>query len=243
MRDWRGKRYWIVGASEGLGAALAHELSRAGAHLILSARNKARLTTLAEDLPGPAECMPVDVTDADALEAAALAIGPFDGVVSAAGVYWPFDARDWDTRQANAMADVNFGGAVRLMGVVVPRFAAHGHGHIVLTGSLSGYRGLPGAAPYVASKAGVMALAESLYADLRRTDITVQVVNPGFIRTRLTAKNDFAMPFILSPEAAARRMFRHMSGRRFHCAFPLAFSLMFRLGRFLPDWMYFRLFA
>ena len=243
MRDWTGKRYWLVGASEGLGAALARKLSRAGVSLVLSARSADALQALARELPGQAEVAPVDITDAQALERTADAIGEIDGVVHLAGVYWPFGAKGWDAEQANAMADVNFGGAMRLMGAVVPRFVARGHGHIVLTGSLSGFRGLPGAAPYSASKAGVMVLAESLYADLRGSGVDVQLLNPGFVRTRLTDKNDFRMPFIMEPDAAAQACFEHMTGGGFKHSFPRAFSLLFRGSQFLPDWLYYRLFA
>lgn len=243
MRDWQGKRYWLVGASEGLGEALAHKLSRAGVALVLSARSEDKLRALAAALPGRVEVAPVDITDAAALEATAKTIGEIDGVVHMAGVYWPFGAQDWDVDRANAMADVNFGGAMRLMGVVVPRFVSRGYGHIVLTGSLSGFRGLPGAAPYTASKAGVMVLAESLHADLRNTGVEVQLVNPGFVRTRLTDKNDFAMPFIMEPDQAAQVYFEHMTGSRFKRSFPTLFSLVFRGSQFLPDWLYYRLFA
>lgn len=243
MRDWQGKRYWLVGASEGLGESLAHKLSRAGVALVLSARSEDKLRALAAALPGRVEVAPVDITDAAALEATAKTIGEIDGVVHMAGVYWPFGAQDWDVDRANAMADVNFGGAMRLMGVVVPRFVSRGYGHIVLTGSLSGFRGLPGAAPYTASKAGVMVLAESLRADLRNTGVEVQLVNPGFVRTRLTDKNDFAMPFIMEPDQAAQVYFEHMTGSRFKRSFPTLFSLVFRGSQFLPDWLYYRLFA
>ena len=120
---------------------------------------------------------------------------------------------------------------------------AQGHGHIVITGSLSGFRGLPGAIGYGASKAACMYLAESLQADLRRTPIKVQVINPGFIRTRLTDKNDFSMPFIMEPEAAAREFFDHMNTDGFKKSFPLVFSWLFRVSQFFPDWLYYRVFG
>lgn len=243
MNRWQGKTYWLVGASEGLGEALAHRLSRAGVTLILSARSEDKLRALAAALPGAAQVEPVDVSDAEALEQLASRIGEFDGVIQIAAVYWPFGAQDWDADKANTMADVNFTGAMRLAGVAIPRFIQRDQGHFVLTGSLSGYRGLPGAAAYVSSKAGVMALAESLYADLRKTGVTVQLLVPGYIRTRLTEKNSFAMPFIMDPEDAAEVCFKHMSGRRFQRAFPRVFSLLFRGSQLLPDWLYFRLFA
>ena len=141
------------------------------------------------------------------------------------------------------MADVNFTGLVRALGCVVPDMAARDSGHIVITGSLSGFRGLPGAIAYAASKAGTMVLAESLYADFRKSGVHVQLANPGFIRTRLTEKNEFAMPAIMEPDAAARAMFEHMNTDAFKTSFPTGFSLLFRLGQFLPDWLYYRLFA
>ena len=243
MRDWTGKRYWLIGASEGLGAALAEVMSRAGVRLVLSARSAERLEELAQRLPGPSEVVSLDVTDGDAVRRAAKEVGEVDGVVYLAGVYWPMPTQEWDFDKANAMADVNFTGLMRIMGAVVPAMVARDRGHVVITGSLSGFRGLPGAIGYSASKAGVMALAESMYADLRKTGVEVQLVNPGFIKTRLTDKNDFAMPFILDPEPAARIVFDHMGTDKFKRSFPALFSRVFRGAQFLPDWLYYRLFA
>jgi len=243
VTEWQGKRYWIVGASEGLGAALCHKMSRAGVELILSARSEDRLTELAGELPGKSEVVTVDVSDMDSVTAAVDAIGDIDGVVFLAGVYWPMKASEWNAEQANLMADVNFTGAMRVMGAIVPKFVEKDHGHIVLTGSLSGFRGLPGAIGYSASKAGVMALAESMYCDLRKTGVSVQVVNPGFVKTRLTDKNDFAMPFIMEPDEGAREIFEHMNTDSFKRSFPTVFSWVFRISQFMPDWLYYRVFA
>ena len=243
MREWQGKRYWLVGASEGLGRALAQVMSSAGVDLVLSARNAERLAELAADLPGLAECVPVDIGNSASVQAAAAAVGPVDGMVFLAGVYWPMSAQDWNAEQAEQMADINFTGAVRVLGAVVPGMVARGRGHLVLTGSLAGFRGLPGSIGYAASKAGVMALAEAMHADLHRSGIQVQLANPGFIRTRLTEKNDFTMPFLMEPSAAAQAMFDHMSGTRFKRSFPLLFSWLFRSSQLLPDWLYYRLFG
>jgi NADP-dependent 3-hydroxy acid dehydrogenase YdfG len=243
MKDWSGKRYWLVGASEGLGLALAQMMSRAGVDLILSARNPDRLAAAVATLPGPARALPVDVGDTASVTTAAASLGPIDGVVFLAGVYWPTPAQSWDAEQVEAMCNINFTGCARVIGAVMPQLVAQGRGHVVITGSLSGFRGLPGAIGYSASKAGTMALAESIYADLRGSDIQVQVANPGFIKTRLTEKNDFTMPFIMEPEAAARIMWEHMNTDRFKVSFPTVFSWLFRLSQFLPDWAYYRMFA
>jgi short-subunit dehydrogenase len=242
MRDFNGKRYWLVGASEGLGLALAQKLSAAGAELVLSARNQDALQKAVASLPGKATALPVDVGSTESVEAAAAQLGDLDGMVFLAGVYWPMRAQDWDATAAEAMANVNFTGCIRAVGAALPGMVVKGRGHVVITGSLSGFRGLPGAIGYAASKAGTMVLAESLYADLRKTGIAVQLANPGFIRTRLTAKNDFTMPFIMDPEAAADIMFRHMQSARFKISFPTVFSWLFRGGNFLPDALYYRIF-
>ena len=243
MRVWQGKRYWLVGASEGLGLSLARKINAAGAEVILSARSAEGLEKALATMPGRASAEPVDVADMDAVRAAAERIGPVDGVVFLAGVYWPMRAQDWDAEKVVAMCDVNFTGCARVIGAVLPEMVKKGTGHVVITGSLSGFRGLPGAIGYAASKSGVMALAESLYADLRGSGIDVQVANPGFIRTRLTDKNDFSMPFLMEPDEAARHMFELMQTDRFKSSFPRAFSLLFRLSQFLPDWAYYRMFA
>ena len=185
---FQGKRYWLVGASEGLGLALARQMHANGAILILSARNADRLEQVCQTLPG-AQAVPLDVADSTAVTAAAAKIGPIDGVIWLAGVYTPTAATALDPVALTQMCDVNFTGCARVIGAALPGMVARNQGHIVLTGSLSGFRGLPGAVGYQASKSGVMALAECLYADLRGTGIRVQLANPGFIKTRLTAKN------------------------------------------------------
>ncbi len=243
MKDWQGKRYWLVGASEGLGRALAHVMSRAGVELVVSARSQDRLDALVAELPGKAQALALDIADSASVRAAAQELGEIDGVVFLAGVYWPMKATEWDAEKAEAMADINFTGAFRVLGQVVPGFVARDAGHVVITGSLSGFRGLPGAIGYGASKAGVMYLAESMQADLRGTGIEVQLANPGFIKTRLTDKNSFAMPFIMEPDAAAREIWEQMNGGAFKKSFPRVFSWLFRVSQFLPDWLYYRIFA
>ncbi|WP_158965245.1 SDR family NAD(P)-dependent oxidoreductase [Chachezhania sediminis] len=243
MRDWTGKRYWLIGASEGLGAALAKHMADAGAQVILSARSADRLRDLADSLPGDPQAVPMDVADRDSVAVAAEQVGKIDGLVFLAGLYWPMAATDWNAEQAEQMADVNFTGLVRVLGAALPGMVARDHGHIVVVGSLAGFRGLPGSVGYGAAKAGCMSLAETLACDLRRTNVQVQLANPGFIRTRLTDKNDFRMPFLMEPDDAAKVIFDHMNTRRFQRSFPTVFSWVFRLARLLPEPVYRHLFA
>ena len=242
MRDFKGKRYWLIGASEGLGAALAQNMSAAGADLVLSSRDKAKLEMLASGLSGQAQVCPVDVSDQGDVDRALSEVGDLDGVVYLAGLYWPMPAQEWIPEQATAMMEVNLTGAMRTLGPLMQNFVQKNAGHIVITGSLVGFRGLPRSIGYTASKAGLMTLAEGMYYDLQKTGVAVQLVNPGYIKTRLTDKNNFKMPFIMEPEKAADIMFRHMQSNRFAISFPRVFSLLFRLGPLLPSWLYYRLY-
>ncbi|WP_171006821.1 SDR family NAD(P)-dependent oxidoreductase [Shimia litoralis] len=239
MIDMTGKTYWLVGASEGMGRALAHELNDAGARLILSARNRDRLTSLCSELRN-AQAVPLDVTDLEAVRDAARQLGHIDGVIYNAGAYDPMPAQEWDSDAALQMVDVNFVGAMRVLGEIVPRFVQQGYGDITLVGSLAGYHGLPAAVGYGASKAALLSLAETMRFDLRESGVVVRIVNPGFIKTRLTEKNDFKMPMLMSPETAAHRVFKAMRSRRFRTDFPAPFSWGIRIVGLIPDWLLYR---
>ncbi len=244
MRDWSGKRYWLVGASEGLGRSLAHCLSRSGVELVLSARSADRLQDLVDELPGTARAVTMDIADRASVEAAAAEVGDVDGVVFLAGLATLIKATEWDADKVEQMFDVNLTGAARVIGQVIGPMVARNAGHIVMIGSLSAYRGLPGSIGYSASKAGLMALAESMHGDLKDTNVLVQLVNPGYISTRMQDDNPHPKPFMMTPDVAAKEVFEHMNTDGFHKAFPFGFSLLFRFSRFLPtpvyEWIFFR---
>ncbi len=239
MTGFEGKTYWIVGASEGLGRALAQALSERGAHLVLSARNADRLAEICATLSN-ARAVPFDVTDLEAVRRAVAEVGEVDGLVYNAGAYEPMRTGDWDTEAVLSMTDVNYTGALRVLGETVPGFVSAGRGDITLIGSLSGYRGLPAAVGYAASKAALVSLAETMRFDLAATGVTVRIVNPGFIKTRLTEKNNFKMPMLMSAEDAAERVIKAMSRRRFRTDFPAPFSWVIRLLDYLPDILIYR---
>ncbi|NIZ12811.1 SDR family oxidoreductase [Phaeobacter sp. HF9A] len=239
MNDFFGKTYWLIGASEGLGRALAKRLDAQGAHLILSARNTERLDSLRAELSN-ATVLALDVTDVDEVRQAAQVAGDVDGGIYNVGTYEPMRTTAWDSETALTMADVNFTGAMRVLGEVVPAMVARDRGDITLIGSLAGYRGLPASIGYAASKAAVVSLAETMRFDLRGTGIVVRLVNPGFIKTRLTRKNTFRMPMLMTPEDAADRVIKAMSKRRFRTDFPAPFSWAIRALAMLPDWLVYR---
>ena len=243
MKDWGSKRYWIVGASAGLGREVARQVSQMGAEVVLSARNEDELNALAAELSGKSHVVPMDISSDESVAEAVKAAGHVDGLVFLAGVYWSFGSAAWEPENAVRMVDINLTGAFRVLGHVVPTMVERDSGHIVFTGSLSGFRGLPKAIGYGASKAGLMSLAESMYADLRKTGVQVQLINPGFVKTRLTDKNEYKMPFLMEPEYAAREFVEHMGTDRFAKNYPTLFSSGIRFTQFLPDWIYYRVFA
>lgn len=208
---------------------------------MLSARNVERLEALASELH-EAQVLAMDVTDPESVSIAAQKVSEFDGIIYNAGAYDPIPATEWKPDAVRQMAEVNFTGALNVLGEVVPGMVARGRGHIVLIGSLAGFRGLPGAIGYGASKAALMHLAENLRIDLREKGITVQRINPGFIATRLTAKNEFRMPQLMEPEDAAIRVLRAMRSGRFSTSFPAPFSWLFTLGQHLPIGVFQKLF-
>lgn len=239
MSGFDGKTIWLVGASHGLGREIARKLDGLGARVILSARSAEALEALAAEMK-QARPVPMDVTDMRSVIRAAEMAGRIDAVIYNAGTYEPMRSQDWDTEAALMMNDVNFGGALRVLGQVLPGFVRTGQGDITLIGSLAGYRGLPAAIGYGASKAALISLAETMRHDLRGSGVTVRLINPGFIKTRLTGKNDFTMPQIMTAERAADRVLAAMRHRRFRTDFPRPFSWAIKLLHLLPDWLVYR---
>lgn len=227
-----GKRIWIIGASAGIGAALARALAGQGAELVLSARDPSALNRIAEG--STATVLPLDLAQPGSLAAAVDALvpmAPFDAIICTAALYQPMRIVDLDPDSAEAMVRVNLLGMLDVGRLCPPLLRAGGQ--LVLFGSVAGYFGLPAGQPYSATKAAVNNLAESLAAELAPR-VDVRLVCPGFVQTRLTAKNSFAMPALISPEAAAHEVLRGMAGRRFEIHFPRRFTLAVKMLRLLP---------
>jgi len=238
---------WVTGASSGIGEALALGLAGAGWTVAASARRADRLAALAgrPEAAGRMHPVPVDVSDEAAVRAAVERIeaelGPVEAAVLNAGDYSPMAARDFDTALCRHLMNVNYMGVVHGIGAVLPRQLARGRGRLLVNASVAGYRGLPLAAPYGASKAALINLAESLRAELEGSGVTVRLINPGFVRTPLTDKNDFAMPALLDPQTAAAAILRDFDGDGFEISFPRRFTFVMKLLRCLPYRWYFPL--
>lgn len=240
------ERIWLIGASEGIGAALALRLAQDGHRVALSARSTDRLQALKSELKGKDHlALPVDVADVSSISAAFRRIteewGGLDTLIYCAGAYDPMNAKTLDLARIETMLDTNITGAFRAVAIVIPTMLKRNAGRIVLVGSVSGYRGLPNAMGYGASKAALHHLAENLRLDLADTNLRVQLVAPGFVRTRLTDKNGFKMPFLMSPEDAARKIADGLATSRFEIHFPWQLSRLLKTLSVLPNALYFRL--
>lgn len=237
IKDWRGIRVWIIGASSGIGAALACQLGEAGARLGLSARREDRL----QEVAGESDrlLLPLDVTDRDALQAAREHLlqdwGGIDLVIYSAGLYTPMRTWEIDPAVVRETLAVNLQGVYNLIEVITPQLLEQGAGGICLIASVAGYTGLPKALAYGPSKAAMINLAQILYTDLSTRGIGVYLVNPGFVDTRLTRQNEFQMPALITPERAAREILRGIGKGRFEIHFPKRFTRWMRWLSWLPD--------
>jgi short-subunit dehydrogenase len=230
-----GRRYWIVGASSGIGAELARELVRRGAAVAVSARDADGLHRVAGDAMA---VVPLDATYRDAVSTAADVVrqrlGGLDAAVWCAGYWKQFDAAGWDPDIFERHVRVNLLALSNVLAAVVPRMVRDGSGHVVGVASVAGYRGLAGAEAYGATKAAQINLLEGLRAALGRHGVRVTTVAPGFVRTPMTATNEFPMPFIIDADEAARSIVDGLERGRTEIVFPLRMAVTMKLARLLP---------
>jgi short-subunit dehydrogenase len=242
IRQWQGRKVWIVGASTGIGAALAKMLLEKGASLALSARNATQLEQVAQ---GKARVLPLDVCDPAAVAAAASSVhrdlGGLDLVIWLAGTYHPMGAKDFDLAKALTTTKVNYEAVLSGVSAILPILLQQGHGGLALVSSVAGYSGLPKAVAYGPTKAALINLAESLYLHCQPLGIGIYLVSPGFVATPLTAQNDFHMPALISPETAAHEIIHGLEKGAFEIHFPKRFSRVLKLARLLPYRLYFAL--
>lgn len=237
IKDFANKRVWIIGASSGIGRAVALELAQRGASLILSARREAKLIELNQQLDNEHQVSALDVTDTNEVNLTAQKIGYIDSVLFFAAGYQPNSIADMDIEQAKQLVDVNLNGALNVVSAVLPIMQQQAHGQIALCASVAGYMGLPHGQPYSATKAALINFAETLRLEQPLLDI--KVINPGFVKTELTDKNDFKMPMLISAEQAAIQVVKGLQTKRFEIHFPKRFTLLLKLMRTLPYALYF----
>ena len=237
---------WCTGAGKGIGRALSLRLARDGHTVAASARTVADLESLAGDasrLSGRIVAFPLDVTDEAAVSATVAAIetelGPIDIAVLNAGTHIPVAVTDLTSAPFRTLFEVNVMGVVHGLSALLPLFVARRSGHIAVVASVAGYRGLPTAAAYGASKAAVINMCEALQPELAAVGVRLTLINPGFVKTPLTDKNEFEMPFLMEADAAADRIADGLKSSRFEVTFPRRFTWLMQVLRVLPYPLYF----
>ena len=241
-----GRVVWITGASSGIGRALALNLARRGDIVAVSARSEEALRDLANeasDLRGFIHPYPLDITDAENCTRTVDQIsGKFGKIALAilnAGTHHPVEAEDFAAGDLARLIGINLLGAGNCLDPLLKRMIEARAGHIAIVASVAGYRGLPTSIYYGASKAAQINLAEALKFDLDRFGIKLQLINPGFVKTPLTDKNDFPMPFLMEVDEAAERMANGLESSAFEITFPRRFAFLLKLFRLLPYSLYF----
>jgi short-subunit dehydrogenase len=234
----------ITGASSGIGWALAKALAAEGCRVGLIARRQEQLAALAQEIQqtgGVAAFSPADVSERqptlDAIHDVAAKLGPVDLLIANAGVGAPTLLDPVNVHDVEKMFRVNVFGTVYAIEAVLPVMLQRGRGHLAAVSSLASYKGLPGESGYSASKAAVNTYMEGLRIQLRHRGIAVTTICPGFVKTPMTAVNDFKMPFLLEADVAARRIVRALKRRKKVFNFPWQMSLVMKLTTWMPDWV------
>ncbi|HKT31331.1 MAG TPA: SDR family NAD(P)-dependent oxidoreductase [Gammaproteobacteria bacterium] len=236
---------WITGGGSGIGRALALRLAHDGWSVAISGRRLEMLEETARLAGANIRVYPLDVTDVAAVRQTVTRIeretGPIQLAVLNAGLGRFLKLDELSAEVFAEHMRVNYLGTVHGIDALLPAMRARHAGHIVITASLAGYRGLPGGAAYAPTKAALISLAESLRFALEPEGIRISVCNPGFIKTPMTDDNHFRMPFLMDVEVAAERMYRGIRKRRFEIVFPTRLWLFAKFGRCLPFSWYFQL--
>jgi short-subunit dehydrogenase len=244
IQDWHGKRVWVVGASSGIGAALAEQLAQLGAKLIVSARRKSQLQDFNAQYP-ESLVLPFDVQNVQEWESAApiaqSRFGGIDLIVFCAATYRPVRTWEFSVEDANQTIHTNLSSVYYGLHAVLPTFLSQGHGGIAIIASVAGYLGLPQATVYGPTKAALINLAEILYNDLHDKNIGVYLINPGFVKTELTDKNTFTMPALQTPSQAAAHIVKGLEQGKFEIHFPKRFTFFLKLIKHLPYYWQFKL--
>nr|WP_298689321.1 SDR family NAD(P)-dependent oxidoreductase [uncultured Dongia sp.] len=236
------KLWWITGAGSGIGQGLARQVAAGGDRVVISGR---RLSALQETAAGSPNIITqvLDIADRPSVALAVADIeanhGPIDVAILGAAQYQQMDLSDFDCSRFGGLITTNVVGTANCLDPLFKRMGARGAGQIAVIASVAGYRGLPKAAAYGASKAALINMLEALKPSTEAAGIKLQVINPGFVETPMTKVNEFPMPFLIKSDAAVKHIRRGLASRQFEIAFPWPFVVLLKIGRLLPSRLYF----
>ena len=235
------KKIWITGASSGIGKAVAEKFAKEGWKVAVSARRKEILDIMAQDQN--ISSFPLDITNRDQINNVFKNIlnefGDLDLCLFSSGTYEPKDEQSIDPNKIKNVINVNFLGVIDCVKTVETYFKNQKSGHISIVSSIAGYRGLPNSSGYGPSKAALTNFTESIYFDFKKFGVRVSIISPGFIKTPLTDKNEFSMPFLKTPDYAAEKIFNGLvKSNAFEIHFPKGLTLVLKFLRILPYKLY-----
>ena len=239
------KTIWITGASSGIGKALAIKFAQEGWKVAISARRENLLKEISKS-QNNIDYFPLDVTDIEKCKTVfndvKKKLGDVNISVFCTGIHDPKSEKKLNLEKVRKIMEVNFFGAVNSINAVYDYYKDKKSGQISIVSSVAGYRGLPAAGAYCASKSALSSFAESLYFDFKRDNVRISLVSPGFIKTPMTDQNDFPMPMIKSPEFAAEQMFKGLTrSRSFEIHFPKTFTSLMKVLKVIPNGLYFKI--
>ena len=239
------KNIWITGASSGIGRALALKFSKEGWQVAASARRESLLNDIAKSNKNIFS-FPLDVTNSEncikVFNQIKEEFNEIDLSIFCTGVHDPKSEKELNLEKIRKIMEVNFFGTINSINSVYNYFKEKKSGHISIVSSVAGYRGLPAGGAYCASKAALTNYAESLYFDMKRFNVRVSVVSPGFIKTPMTDQNDFPMPMIKSAEFAADEIYKGLTkSKAFEIHFPKQFTFIMKLLQIMPNWLYLKI--
>ncbi|MEM8753778.1 MAG: SDR family NAD(P)-dependent oxidoreductase [Pseudomonadota bacterium] len=232
---------WVTGASAGIGKATAEKLADEGWTVWVTARSEDDLKAMEAARPGRIRALPCDVTDREGMAKAVETItaeGPLALAILNAGLYIPMRAQEFDAGDAAKTFDVNLNGVANGLDPILKHMIGRRDGHVAITASVAGYRGLPRASAYSATKAALIAMAESLAYDMIDLNVRISIICPGFVKTEATAVNDFDMPFVMETDDAAKRIVDGLKKPGFEIAFPHRFEYLLKTLGLLPNRWY-----
>ena len=239
------KTIWITGASSGIGKALAIKFAQEGWNVAISARRENLLKEISKS-QNNIDYFPLDVTDIEKCKTVfndvKKKLGDVNISVFCTGIHDPKSEKKLNLEKVRKIMEVNFFGTVNSINAVYDYYKDKKSGQISIVSSVAGYRGLPAAGAYCASKSALSSFAESLYFDFKRDNVRISLVSPGFIKTPMTDQNDFPMPMIKSPEFAAEQMFKGLTrSKSFEIHFPKTFTSLMKVLKVIPNGLYFKI--
>ena len=243
MTHFKNEIIWIVGASSGIGAALAKSLDKHGAILILSARSQDKLEKLSLQLKSQNEILLMDICDDQQIKKNINHIfakyKKLNRVIVMAASYEPLSVVDMTTDHIDSIIDTNLKAPLKLVSQLLPPMRQQNtKSQIALCGSVAGYRGLPNGQPYSATKAGIKNFLESAYIELKNTNIDIKLISPGFVETPMTGKNKFEMPMIITADQAATSILKDLNNSSFEIHFPKKFTYILKFLSILPFFIF-----